>query len=494
VSPACDTEFVKEAFRPAREHLETLIHQLHGDAADEMQHDQAEALIKKDGYEIMRFLVQGFLDVRARREKRMESIEGSDGVVRTQCRADCEKDLMTEFGEVVVRRKGYAAKGTGSLFPLDAALNLPEDKYSSELCRLVAREVADSSFDECVDGIQETTGGVVPKRQIIEQTVKMSQDFDAFYRLPGDPEKRSDLLVITVDGKGIVMREEDLRPATRKAAEAQDNSRGAHLTPGEKPNRKRMAMVAAVYSLPVQERTPEQIMGPKEKKPAAVRAQNKRVWASIEHDSLRVITAAFEEALKRDPTQSRHWVVVVDGGEQQLINILDVAQSYQARITLVLDLIHVLEYLWKASRCFHPVGSSLAEEWVKEKALQILHGGSGNVAVDLRRDATRNQLSQKKREPVDKCADYLDKYSVMLEYDSFLSDGLPIASGVIEGACRHLIKDRLDRTGARWRLKSAEAIIRIRSLRSSGDFDAYWKFHRKQELQRNHSCRYAAAA
>jgi hypothetical protein len=134
VSPACDTEFVKEAFRPAREHLETLIHQLHGDAADEMQHDQAEALIKKDGYEIMRFLVQGFLDVRARREKRMESIEGSDGVVRTQCRADCEKDLMTEFGEVVVRRKGYAAKGTGSLFPLDAALNLPEDKYSSELC------------------------------------------------------------------------------------------------------------------------------------------------------------------------------------------------------------------------------------------------------------------------------------------------------------------------------------------------------------------------
>ena len=142
----------------------------------------------------------------------------------------------------------------------------------------------------------------------------------------------------------------------------------------------------------------------------------------------------------------------------------------------------------------HPVGSSEAEEWVKEKALQILHGGSGNVAVDLRRDATRNQLSQKKREPVDKCADYLDKYSVMLEYDSFLSDGLPIASGVIEGACRHLIKDRLDRTGARWRMKSAEAIIRIRSVRSSGDFDAYWRFHREQELQRNHSCRYAAAS
>ncbi len=255
-----------------------------------------------------------------------------------------------------------------------------------------------------------------------------------------------------------------------------------------------MAMVAAVYSLPVQQRTPEQIMGPKENKPAVVRAQNKRVWASIEHDGWWVIKTAFEEAMKRDPTQSRHWVVVVDGGEQQLLDILDIARSYQARITLVLDLIHVLEYLWKAAHCFHPVGSKPAEEWVKEKALQVLHGAAESVAVDLRRDATRNQLSQKKRQPVDKCANYLDKYSVMLEYDSFLSDGLPIASGVIEGACRHLIKDRLDRTGARWRLKSAEAIIRIRSLRSSGDLDAYWKFHREQELQRNHSCRYAAAS
>ncbi|MCK8603701.1 ISKra4 family transposase [Desulfoferrobacter suflitae] len=388
---------------------------------------------------------------------------------------------------------GRRTKGTKTLFPLDAELNLPQDKYSSELCRLVAQQVADSSFDEGVESIRRTTGGKVPKRQTIQQTVKMSQDFDAFYKLPGEPEKTSDLLVITVDGKGIVMRQEDLRPATRKAAEQQKGSHGARLAPGEKLNRKRMATVAAVYSLQAQKRTPEQIMGPKENKLAPVRARSKRVWASIEHDSRGVIRAVFEEALKRDPMQSRHWVVVVDGGEQQLLDILDIAETYQVKITLVLDLIHVLEYLWKAAHCFHPVGSNQAEEWVKEKALQVLHGAAQSVAVDLRRSATRRQLSQNKRRPVNKCADYLDKYSPMLEYDSFLSDGLPIASGVIEGACRHLIKDRLDRTGARWRMKSAEAIIRIRSLRSSGDFDAYWKFHREQELQRNYARRYATA-
>jgi len=494
MNQACDIESVNEAFRPACDQFEAMIYQLHCDLTAQMEHDQVEALISTEGTELNRRLLQGHLEVRANREQRMESIQGADGVVRTHCRDNCEKNLMSEFGQVVVRRKGYSAKGVESLFPMDAEFNLPEDKYSSELCRLVAQEVASASFDEGVESIRKTTGGMVPKRQIIEQTVKMSLDFDAFYNLPAEPERTSDPLIISVDGKGIVMRREDLRPATRKAAEEQRDLPGARLAPGEKRNRKRMATVAAVYSLEAQERTPEQIMGPKENKPAAARALNKRVWASVEHDSRDVIKAAFEEALKRDPAQSRHWVVVVDGGEQQLQDILEIAHSYQAWITLVLDFIHVLEYLWKAAHCFHSVGGNQAEDWVKETALQVLHGGAKNVAVDLRRNATRQQLSKSNRQPVDKCADYLDKYRPMLEYDSFLSDGLPIASGVIEGACRHLIKDRLDRTGARWRMKSAEAVIRIRSLRSSGDFDAYWKFHRGQEFQRNHSCRYAAAS
>lgn len=494
MSNGCDIEIVNEAFRQARDQFEAMILQLHTAPTAQMHHDQVIYLIKVLGTEIMRVALQGHLDIRCAREERLDSVEGADGVMRTHCRKNCERDLMTEFGQVVVRRKGYSAGKGESLFPLDKELNLPADKYASGLCRLVAQEVANSSFDEAVESIGSTTGAKIQKRQVIEQTVQAALDFDAFYNLPAEPEKTSDLLVITVDGKGIVMRQEDLRPATQEAAQKQDDSHGARLSPGEKPNRKRMATVASVYSVEARVRTPEQIMGPKEDKPVAVRPDNKRVWASIEHDSRSVIQAAFEEALRRDPSRSRHWIVVVDGGEQQLLDILDMIKLYKVKPTLVLDFIHVLEYLWKAAYCFHPVGSPEAEEWVKDKALQVLHGEAKSVAVDLRRGATREELAQNKRKPVDKCADYLHNYHPMLEYDSFLADGLPIASGVIEGACRHLIKDRLDRTGARWRLKSAEAIIRIRSLRSSGDFDAYWKFHRTQELQRNHSCHYAAAA
>ena len=108
----------------------------------------------------------------------------------------------------------------------------------------------------------------------------------------------------------------------------------------------------------------------------------------------------------------------------------------------------------------------------------------------MRRSATLRQLSAKDRIGVDDCADYLLKYGAFLQYHSYLALGLPIATGVIEGACRHLIQDRMDITGARWSLVGAEAVLRLRSLRSSGDFDAYWHFHEDQEYERNHAARY----
>ncbi len=120
-----------------------------------------------------------------------------------------------------------------------------------------------------------------------------------------------------------------------------------------------------------------------------------------------------------------------------------------------------------------------------ERALQILHGKASDVAAGMRRSGRRPT-----REGVDACADYLLKYRHMLRYDEYLAQGLPIATGVIEGACRYLIKDRMDITGARWGLERAEAILKLRSLRSSGDFDLYWEFHNTQELARNLTSRY----
>jgi hypothetical protein len=110
---------------------------------------------------------------------------------------------------------------------------------------------------------------------------------------------------------------------------------------------------------------------------------------------------------------------------------------------------------------------------------------AADVAVGLRRAATRRQPGQNERKPVDKAADYRENNRERLQYDQALALCLPIATGVIEGACRHLVKDRMDITGARWGLQRAEAILKLRSLKVSGDLPAYLEFHFMQEQKRN---------
>ena len=100
-------------------------------------------------------------------------------------------------------------------------------------------------------------------------------------------------------------------------------------------------------------------------------------------------------------------------------------------------------------------------------------------------------MSAEKRKPADDCADYLLKYAAYLQYEEALKRGVPIATGVIEGACGYLVEARLNRSGARWSLTGAEAVLRLRALRASGDFDKYWEFHEQQEYQRNHAAKYA---
>ena len=178
--------------------------------------------------------------------------------------------------------------------------------------------------------------------------------------------------------------------------------------------------------------------------------------------------------------------------QQQLKYVRACIERYKPpKVLIVLDFVHVLEYLWKAAYCFEPEGSEASEKWVQERALKVLEGKSSDVAAGMRRSATKRNLPDHARAPVDLCAKYLLQNKEMLKYDKYLRKGLPIATGVIEGACRHLVKDRMDLTGARWGLQRAEAILKLRSIRSSGDFDEYWKFHKRQELKRNHLSLYS---
>lgn len=493
MSQAYTTSSEWEEFSGAFEQFSEMVMQLRSPLSQQLDHGHIEQALATQGRELLRRLFQGHLDYRAAQEPAWESLEGSDAIIRTHRRSGCQTQIATLFGEVTVTRRAYGARGARSLFALDAALNLPPDKYSDGLRRQLAQDVALMSFDEAIARVDQTTGGHIPKRQSEQVVVKMAQDFDAFYESGQGQgvESSAELLVLTTDGKGIVMRHDDLREATRKAAARAGPTRKPRLSPGEKRQRKRMATVASVYTVAPYVRRPEEVMTPNDEATPRPTVHHKRVWASVERPAEAVIDALFDEAVRRDPNQDRQWVVLVDGEPYQLACIQAAAARHQVSVTIVMDFIHVLEYLWDAARSLHPRDTTGAEHWVQQQAQKVLQGQARDVAAGMRRRATVQRLSPTQREVVDTSADYLRNRYSYLQYDAFLAQGFPIATGVIEGACRHLVKDRMDLTGARWRLQSAEAVLKVRSLRSSGDFEAYWDFHKQQELQRNHLSRYA---
>jgi hypothetical protein len=459
------TERVVDPFEPGREMFDHLVEYLQSDEVHGMKHSDLERELEKQSCELMRRLLQGYLDSRVPGEA-AEPVRDAQGDERIEKR-EHERDLETVFGTVSVERTGYLAEGAKSLHPLDGELNLPLERYSHEVRHRVAEEAAKNSFDETVESLHRHTGAHVPKRQAEELVVRAAQDFDAFYAereaAAQTNEESGSILVLTSDGKGVVMRRQDLREATRKAAERRRHKLTKRLSKGEKKNAKRMATVASVYTIAPHVRAPHRvarIMAPvhgtsKQRRP---RPEHKRVWASLEKEPEEVIDQAFREAARRDPDKEKAWVAVVDGNPHQLRLFKKYARRYGVTLTIVLDVIHVLGYLWKAGRAF---------------------------------SATLRELDTTKRKPVDTCADYLLKYKKHLAYDVYLAKGFPIATGVIEGACRHLIKDRMDLTGARWSLKGAEAVLRLRALRSSQDFDEYWVFHENHEHERNHADHYA---
>jgi hypothetical protein len=289
------------------------------------------------------------------------------------------------------------------------------------------------------------------------------------------------------------MRPDGLRPQTAAAAARSGNKLAGRLSKGEKANRKRMAEVGTVYTIAPVPRRPEDVMAHRSNDRAgteAPKAAAKWVTASVADDAKKVIADLFDEAARRDPANAHDWVALVDGNRHQIERIESEAKARGGKVTVVCDLVHVLEYLWKAAWSFYTEGDPDAEGWVGDKALEVLRGKASIVAASIRRKATTLRLDPTTRKNADTCADYLLAKAPYLDYPTALARGWPIATGVIEGACRHVVKDRMDITGARWGLQGAEAVLKLRALRANDDWDAYWSFHLAKERHRAHESRY----
>jgi hypothetical protein len=455
----------EEAFAQSRKFFGELEDWLASGEAETLHHSDLEEQLEERGRELDRLLYQARLDLTAAREERRHDVTGPDGVVRTRAERGRTRPLTTKFGQVTVSRIAYKAPGRENVHAVDQALNLPEEKHSHGLRKLVAAEAARGSMEDAVAAVTRATGVQIGKRQAEALARRAAAYVEEFYarRLLKDPPEAGCPLILTFDGKGIVMLPDALRPATAKAAETAENKLATRLSPGEKHGRKRMAEVAGVYdAVPVPRaaedviRTPaqkrkekkQQAAGPRKKgKPREPQARNKWLTASVTDDIPAVVSRAFDEAERRDPSHLREWVVLIDGNNTQIEAVTARAAERGVKITIVIDFIHVAEYAWKAAWSFFDKGEPAAEEWVAAQLRKILHGRSSQVAAGIRRRATTYGYAGPERAGADECARYLENKKDFLDYGTALARGWPIATGIVEGACRHIVVHGHSRCG-----------------------------------------------
>jgi len=479
--------------------------------------DAMEGLVAGQGRELLRGLVQLALDGQAGREVRVAQVTGQDGVRRARAERGHARTIVTRLGAVVVRRIGYRSgiKGAGSLFPRDAVLNLPPCRYSWPLQRLAEMFCRSGSYEQGHEFVRAATGVSIGKRQLEQIIIAAAADAERFYpgrdqaagpaaggpgreQEPGQgqgPAREEGLpLAISGDGKGVAMLPGARRRRTR-APEQKVRTFEKRAGTGEKKGCTRMAETGAVFDVVPEPRTPEQVMRPDpgsstENKPP--RAQDR--WYACDITAGRDVTIGkiFDQADRRDPDHARTWIALVDGDNYQLGLFQAAAAARGITLFILIDFIHVLEYLWKAAWCFHPPRDPAMEDWVIAQGLDILHGRAAEVIARIARLAADHPPSpgSEHAKNIRKTLSYLQAKQPFMDYPQALAQGWPIATGVIEGACRHLVADRMGITGARWSLPGAQAMLWLRAINASGDHDAYWDYHIQQERQRNHLNRY----
>jgi hypothetical protein len=406
----------------------------------------------------------------------------SDGLLYTHRRHHTRR-LITVFGQIFIKRIGYRREGKQSIHPLDGQLQLPGRQYSYEIQRLLVKRAVQGPFDEAVDAVYEATGERIPKRSAEKILIDAATDFYSFYtQRQGVPsaEETGSILVGSIDCKGIPMVKSEL--TVKKVRRGK----------GEKAQKKKMATVAAVFTQQPYVRTPEEVIqslfptpGEQQRNSHGKRCgpERKRVWASLNAGKDWFIGDVKQEMDRRDPRGTKIRVVVTDGEralQRRACKMIEDA-------VLVADLLHVLERLWAAGHALFGEGTDGAVQFVRQRALWILQGKVSQVIKGLRQIVTKRLLKGQKAKVLLSAAAYFNSNKSRMKYNEYLAQGLPIASGSVEGACKNLIKDRMERSGMRWSAEGAEAMVMMRAIYLSKDLDEYWNWHIVQEQRRLYS-------
>ena len=390
--------------------------------------------------------------------------------------AERKRVYSSIFGKIPFWRPYFYKDGVGEA-PLDAALSLGSDRYSDflrEMMEYLAVYVAYGKDTDLLDRFFDLRLSTRVLQQIIDTD---AADVEAFYaqKPPPAPSEEAEILVIQADGKGVpIVLETPVEPRIR-------------LGKGEKRGRKKESIVTTVYTVGCAPRTPEEVVaslfhqegdsqaGVSE----STKPQHKHIWATLDGKDA-ALDRLMKQVAPRQGSHIQHQVALCDG-----------CQALQSRIearfpdfTLILDFIHPTEDLWEVANSLLGETDEQRTEWVAAKTLQMLSGETEQIIAEFRHLAQGSTCSASQREKLTKTANYFERNLPYMDYPTYLARGWPIASGVIEGACRHFVKDRFELSGMRWTQDGAENLLHLRAVAENDDWDAYHDFRRCQRHAR----------
>lgn len=409
---------------------------------------------------------------------------------------------VTVLGQFDLLRTVYGTREGQKIefVPLDNRLQLPAGVFSYLLQDWDQALCVEESFDQAQTTVKRILGLKQSVNSLETMNAAMAKDVGNFREdrpMPA-PETEGAIVVASADGKGIVMRREQspdgLAPdQAEKPQNSQETT--AHRTKGQKANQKKMAIVGTVYTVNRYVRTPEEVLAAlfrerRQEPSERPQPQNKHVWASLERTDAEGVHSGIDlvypwmlnELAERNPRMAKETVYLHDG--QEALWEARTAHLPRKNGTDILDLLHVTPRLWKAAHLFHSEKSPAVEEMVRDLTLRVLQGRVDGVIRGLREMATKRGLKGSKKAQMTKICGYLKNNRERMHYDEYLAKGYPIATGVVEGACRHLIKDRMERAGMHWRPGGGQAMLDVRSTHVNGDWETYQKYRIERETIR----------
>lgn len=426
------------------------------------------------------------------------SVTTEAGQELTRSEQPAPRTIRTVFGTHTFSQYGYAPgpKKKIALRPIDARMSLPEGEYSYLLEEFSTYFTIEQAFGKAQQAIDKVLGQTIPVDSLERISRRMAPQAEEFLEnLPVPPtQEEGELLVLTADGKGVPMLRRDLeyQPA---------------FCGSERRGNRQMATLACVYSVDSFVRTPEDIVAAlfrEERTTESVdrpRPCHKRMVARFartyeDGDGTLVVSGAYEAlAWAAGEVHNRRGedqvVVQICDGQESLWTTTEACLELKAHQRVeILDIIHVSQYVWSAAQAFCGSNSEQAEAFAQERLRRILQGGTPGVVRGWRRMATERGLTGQKLKDVQKACNYLENNAHRMRYDEYLAAGYPIASGVIEGACRHLVKDRMERSGMRWSQAGAEPLLTLRAVHVSEQWDAFQQQRITADCERLHPHRH----